>query len=97
MALPTINRDDFRHVASEVIAASSGLLDWSALLQGYESNRADSCAGLNARAVIHRRLAEAGGPENLADAVAEIVRGAEPAAAIGRSRREGAPLAASAQ
>jgi hypothetical protein len=74
MALPEIDRDNFRAVASEVIAASSGLLDWPALLQGYEWNGADWRGGLDARAFMHRWLAEAAGEKKLADAVAAIVR-----------------------
>jgi hypothetical protein len=74
MALPTIDRDDFRDVAGDVIAGSSSLLDWSALLQGYEWNGANWRGGLNAHATMHRQLAKAAGPEKLADAVAEIVR-----------------------
>jgi hypothetical protein len=73
MALPTIDRDNFRHAANDVIAASSGRLDWSALLQGYEWNGADWRGGLDARAVMHSQLARAAGPSNLADVVAEIV------------------------
>ena len=70
MALPTIDRDNFRAVAGEVIAASSGLFDWPALLQCYGWNGVDWRVGFNARAAMHRQLAKATGRTCFPDAAA---------------------------
>lgn len=73
MALPTLNRNNFRDAASGVIAAASGLFDWSALLQCYEWNGADWRAGLEVRSAMQGQLAEARGKDELAGAAAKIV------------------------
>jgi hypothetical protein len=73
VALPTLNRNNFRDAANGVIAAASGLLDWCALLQCYEWNGAGWRIGLEARSAMHGQLAEAAGKDELADAAAEIV------------------------
>jgi hypothetical protein len=72
MALPIMDRRNFRHAAVGILAVASRLVDWVGLLESYSWGGADWRAGLAARAAMHRRLVDVEDDDDFSSAIAAI-------------------------